>query len=670
MNNQDYSEYLQLKDQLNVYRRQYYTEDAPTITDYEYDQQYQKLLKIEAQHPDWVKADSPSQNVGGAISTAFPKFRHEVPMLSMDDVFSLEEVQQAINRIEKTVEQETLDFNLELKIDGLALSLIYENGRLVKGSTRGDGVIGEDITPNIFQIEDVPKTIPIKEHLEVRGECYLGKSNFAKLNEHRLEEGENTFANPRNAAAGSLRQLNSQITKSRHLQTFIYFIIDPENYGLTTQSAALKKLKEWGFATNQQNLVIKDFDQIKTYVKQYQDQRLNLSYNIDGIVFKVDNFELQKKLGNTVKVPRWEFAYKFPPIEAKTHIKTIEWTVGRTGVVTPTAVMDPVSLAGTTVKRATLHNFAYLKQKDVRIGDAVYIFKAGDIIPEVDYVEVKSRQKNSVPYVEPSYCPDCGAKLVHLEEEVALRCINPVCPAQVRGHLEHFASRDAMNILGLGPRLVEKLYDLELVKEIPDLYQLNETKLQQVPGFQEKSIKKLIDNIQASKERSLERILYGLGIRYVGKTAALKIAQKFHNLNHLIEFLKTDADLGIDTIGSAIQNSLVNYFANKEVLAMVAKLEKLQVNLTYHQQNSTPINSNSFFYQKKVVITGTLAQYSRATLTQILQGQGATVTNSVSSKTDYLIHGTDAGSKLEKAQSLKTPLISEERLNEILQNAK
>ncbi|MGL5899324.1 MAG: NAD-dependent DNA ligase LigA, partial [Lactobacillaceae bacterium] len=523
-----------------------------------------------------------------------------------------------------------------------------------------------DITPNIFQIEDIPKTISLKEHLEVRGECYLGKDNFAKLNEQRLEDGENTFANPRNAAAGSLRQLNSNITKSRHLQTFIYFIINPQNYGLKTQSEALKQLKSWGFATNEKNMVINDFKQVSSFIDQYQEQRLNLPYNIDGIVFKVNNFELQNDLGSTVKVPRWEFAYKFPPIEAKTHIRTIEWTVGRTGVVTPTAVMDPVSLAGTTVRKATLHNFDYLRQKDVRLGDDVYIFKAGDIIPEVDYVDLNSRKNCSKQYVEPTYCPDCGARLVHLEDEIALRCINPMCPAQIRAHLEHFASRDAMNILGLGSRVVEKLYDLELVKEIPDLYKLNKEKLHEVPGFKEKSIQKLLENIQNSKNRSLERLLYGLGIRYVGKTAALKIAQKFRDLENLIKFLKTGNDLNIDTIGSAIQNSLVNYFENDKVLLMVNELKTLKVNLNYLSKNTTA-NSNDYFYNKKVVITGTLKKYSRRDLTQILQAQGAIVTNSVSSKTNYLIYGSEAGSKLEKAQSLKTPLISEEKLNEILQ---
>lgn len=666
MNNYSYEDYIKLKDQLNIYRRQYYTEDAPTVTDYEYDQQYQALLKIESQHSDWITADSPSQNVGGAISSAFPKFHHDIPMLSMDDVFSKDEVKHSVERIEKVVNQKSLDFNLELKIDGLAISLIYENGRLIKGSTRGDGITGEDITPNIFQIEDIPKTISLKEHLEVRGECYLGKDNFAKLNEQRLEDGENTFANPRNAAAGSLRQLNSNITKSRHLQTFIYFIINPQNYGLKTQSEALKQLKSWGFATNEKNMVISDFKQVSSFIDQYQEQRLNLPYNIDGIVFKVNNFELQNDLGSTVKVPRWEFAYKFPPIEAKTHIRTIEWTVGRTGVVTPTAVMDPVSLAGTTVRKATLHNFDYLRQKDVRLGDDVYIFKAGDIIPEVDYVDLNSRKNCSKQYIEPTYCPDCGARLVHLEDEIALRCINPMCPAQIRAHLEHFASRDAMNILGLGSRVVEKLYDLELVKEIPDLYKLNEEKLHEVPGFKEKSIQKLLENIQNSKNRSLERLLYGLGIRYVGKTAALKIAQKFRDLENLIKFLKTGSDLNIDTIGSAIQNSLVNYFENDKVLIMINELKTLKVNLNYLSKNTTA-NSNDYFYNKKVVITGTLKKYSRRDLTQILQAQGAIVTNSVSSKTDYLIYGSEAGSKLEKAQSLKTPLISEEKLNEILQ---
>lgn len=404
MNN--YEDYIDLKNKLNKYRREYYTDDAPTIPDFQYDQLYQKLLRLESDHPEWIMNDSPSQNVGGAISTVFEKFRHETPMLSMDDVFSIEEAIESVDRIKKNISRDQIEFNLELKIDGLALSLIYENGQLIKGSTRGDGFVGEDITSNIFQIEDIPKSIPLKEKIEVRGECYLSKNNFANLNEKRLEEGKSTFANPRNAAAGSLRQLDANVTKERHLQTFIYYVVDPKKYGLQTQSEALKQLKIWGFATNNKNQIVKNFDEVKGYIDKYQDIRMDLPYNIDGIVFKVNELSLQDTLGSTVKVPRWEFAYKFPPIEVRTKVKTIEWTVGRTGVVTPTAVMDPVSLAGTTVQRATLHNFEFLKEKDVRVSDFVYIYKAGDIIPEIARVDLKNRNGETKSYIEPHFCPE------------------------------------------------------------------------------------------------------------------------------------------------------------------------------------------------------------------------------------------------------------------------
>lgn len=443
-------------------------------------------------------------------------------------------------------------------------------------------------------------------------------------------------------------------------------MIEPENYGLKTQSEALKQLQEWGFATNNQNRVVNDFKEVQNYIDEYQEKRLDLPYNIDGIVFKVNDFKLQSLLGNTVKVPRWEFAYKFPPIEAHTHLRTIEWTVGRTGVVTPTAVMDPVAVAGTTVRRASLHNFDFMKEKDIQLNDDVYIYKAGDIIPEVDRVDLKAR-KEKINYQEPSYCPDCGSKLVHLEEEVALRCINPMCPAQVRAHIEHFASRDAMNILGLGPKVVEKLYDLGLVATIPDLYKLDEAKLHQVSGFQEKSVIKLLDNINASKSRSLEKILYGLGIRFVGKTAALKISEKLKDIDHLISFLKTGEDLEIDTIGSVIQNSLINYFNNDEVLNMINELKTLNVNFKYIGNDEVSANPDNFFYNKKVVITGTLKNYNRRELTDLLNSQGAKVSSAVSSKTDYLIYGEEPGSKFEKANSLGIQLISEKRLDEIIQ---
>lgn len=461
-------ELKELRDKLNRWSNEYYVLDTPSVEDSVYDKHYQRLLELEQANPDLVTADSPSQRVGGKVLSGFTKVSHDIPMLSLGDVFSKEELIEFLERLENSVEQK-LDYSCELKIDGLAISLTYENGKFIKGSTRGNGVIGEDITENLKTIKAIPMELNEPVSIEVRGECYMPKKSFVELNTKREAEGQAVFANPRNAAAGSLRQLDTKITASRNLSTFIYYLMEPEKLGIKTQTEALNKLESWGFKVNNESKQVKTKKEIFAYIDEATDQRANLPYDIDGIVLKAESFAVQSQVGNTVKVPRWAIAYKFPPDEQETKVLDIEWTVGRTGVVTPTAVMEPVTLAGTTVARASLHNPDYLREKDIRIGDTVKLHKAGDIIPEISEVVLAKRTEDSVEYQIPTECPECGANLVHLDDEVALRCINPQCPALVKESLTHFASRNAMDIRGLGPRIIEQLYNREMIKDVANL---------------------------------------------------------------------------------------------------------------------------------------------------------------------------------------------------------
>lgn len=657
----------QLRTELNKYRRAYYTEDAPLVEDSVYDQKYQQLLQLEKQFPDLVTADSPSQLVGDIPSSNLSKVTHEVPMLSMGDVFSFAELEEFNERIKSAVGH-PVDYSVELKIDGLALSLIYQQGRLVQGSTRGDGTIGEDVTNNVLTIQNIPQTLAQPLDLEVRGECFMPKAAFARLNNHREQNGETTFANPRNAAAGSLRQLDAQVTAHRQLSTFIYTVVNPKTAALTTQNQALQKMAQLGYNVNTERIVSHDLQGVKEYIAKYQNLRDQLPYGIDGVVLKVNDFALQEQLGNTVKVPRWEIAYKFPPEEAQTVIHKIEWTVGRTGTVTPTAVMDPVQLAGTTVNRATLHNMDMIKQKDIRLGDTVLLHKAGDIIPEVSQVMLFQRPHNTQPYTAPENCPSCGSKLVHLEDEVALRCINPMCPAQVKEGLTHFASRNAMDINGLGPKIVEQLWQLHLVNDVADLYRLTYQDLEKIEGFQEKSINNLLQAIDRSRQNSLEKLLFGLGIRHVGAKAAKLLAQKFLKMSNLMQAQKAEI-LAIDSMGETIADSLQVYFANPKVQQLITELTNLHVNMEF-KQPQTAANTTSSLSRQTIVITGTLAHYKRQELSDLLESLGAHVTNSVSQKTDLLIVGEHAGSKLAKAQKLGVRVINEDQLQQMLQEEK
>ena len=648
-----------LRDKLDEWANAYYTKDTPEVEDNVYDKNYNRLVELEQEFPQLVSQDSITQKVGGQIDNQFTKVTHEIPMLSMGDVFSKEELQEFDDRVQKQIGHEVA-YNVELKIDGLSIALEYTDGKLTRASTRGNGQVGEDVTPNARYISDIPQTLPEKLTTEVRGECYMGKEPFAKLNAERDEKGETTFANPRNAAAGSLRQLDASITKHRHLSTFIYTLVNPPAE-ITSQHQAIEKMTQLGFHTNQTGRRIAKMADIFAFIDEYTAKRNSLDYGIDGIVLKVDDLDLQQELGNTVKVPRWEIAYKFPPEEQETVVHEIKWTVGRTGVVTPTAIMDPVQLAGTTVSHAVLHNADLLQQKDVRIGDTVMLHKAGDIIPEISEVVLAKRPKDAQPYPIPTTCPSCGEKLIHLKDEVALRCVNPSCPAQIEEGITHFASRPAMNIDGLGPKIVRQLIKNGLVHNVADLYHLTAADLEKLDHFKDKSISNLLNAINNSKRNSVELLLTGLGIDHVGAKAARLIAQKFKNMAKIITADVQDV-AAIATIGMTIAESLTTYFAQDEVKDLVNELKNSGVNMDYlgAEPADTAAIPDNYFKGKTVVLTGTLAHYTRSEFTKKLQALGAKVTGSVSRKTDYVIYGQDAGSKYTKAQKLGVPLLTEE----------
>lgn len=654
-----------LRKKLNTWAEQYYAQDAPSVEDAVYDQNYQRLVELEKQFPELVTSDSITQRVGGEIKSDLGKVEHQIPMLSMGDVFSKDELREFDQRIQKLVGG-PVAYNVELKIDGLSLSLEYSDGKLVRASTRGNGRIGEDVTKNVQYISDIPKTLPEALTMEVRGECYMGKEAFLKLNTERDENGEAVFANPRNAAAGSLRQLDPQVTKKRNLSTFIYTWVNPPKE-ITSQHQAIQQMAKLGFHTNETGKRLANLDGVFAYIDEYTSKRDSLSYGIDGIVLKVDDLTLQKQLGNTVKVPRWEIAYKFPPEEQETIVHEIVWTVGRTGVVTPTAVMDPVELAGTTVSRAVLHNPDLLKQKDVRIVDTVRLHKAGDIIPEISEVVLSKRPVDSKVYEIPDKCPSCGQALVHLEGEVALRCINPACPAQIEEGIIHFASRPAMDIMGLGPKIVRQLIQHNLVKDIADLYHLTADDLAELDHFGDKSINNLLTAIDNSRQNSVELLLNGLGIDHVGAKAALLIVQRFKNLNKIMQASVSELT-AIDTIGETIAESITTYFAQASVQKLVQELIDSGVNIDYLGEDvSNEEIADNFFKNKTVVLTGKLAHFTRSEFTKKLESLGAKVTGSVSKKTDYVIYGTDAGSKLTKAESLQIALLTEEEAIEKIQ---
>ncbi len=659
-------EIVPLRKQLTQWGKEYYEQDNPSVEDYVYDRAYQRLVELETQFPELKSVDSPTQRVGGAVTTQLTKVRHDIPMLSMGDVFSVDELMDFNRRQQDngdvTVEPE---YNLELKIDGLSLSLVYENGKLVQGSTRGNGTIGEDVTANVMTIKSIPHELPEPLTLEFRGECYMPKASFVKLNEEREAAGLPVFANPRNAAAGSLRQLDPKVTAKRDLATFMYYVPEYQKLGVTTQAGALNRMRELGFSVNPNNRVVHNEAEIAAYIDEYTAQRDQLSYGIDGIVEKVNDLATENALGNTVKVPRWEIAYKFPPEEQATVVRDIVWTVGRTGNVTPTAVMDPVQLAGTTVSRASLHNPDYLREKDIRLGDTVYLHKAGDIIPEISRVDLKKRPADSQEYEIPTKCPVCGAELVHLDDEVALRCINPMCPAQIKEGLAHFASRNAMNIDGLGPKIIQQLWDKKLIRDVADLYRLNYDQLLTLDKFGDKSANNLLTSIDNSRNNSVERLLFGLGIRHVGAKAARQIMTHFGNLDRLMA-ATADEVAAVDGIGPIIGESVHTYFANPQVVALIDELRDAGLNFNY-QGPAVTANTESEWDGRRVVLTGKLEEMTRGAAKQWLEAHGAKVTGSVSKKTDIVIAGTAAGSKLTKAQDLGITVWDEARFHQAMQ---
>ncbi|OUZ19312.1 NAD-dependent DNA ligase LigA [Enterococcus cecorum] len=655
-----------LQKTLNEYAYFYYVKDQPKVLDSEYDKLYQELVQLETQYPESITPDSPTQRVGGVILDGFEKAVHEVPLYSLNDAFSKEELEAFDARVAKALGHHNYSYECELKIDGLSISLRYENGRFVRGATRGDGSVGENITENLKTVRSIPMTLPEAISIEVRGECYMPKESFMKLNQAREQEGLDTFANPRNAAAGSLRQLDTKVTAQRNLSTFLYTVAEFGPLEVATQEEALQALDRLGFKINPNRRICQTVDEIWEYITEYHEKRADLPYEIDGIVIKVNDLNLQDELGFTVKAPRWAIAYKFPPEEAETVIRDIEWTVGRTGVVTPTAVMDPVVVAGTTVSRASLHNMDYIEAKDLRINDHVLIYKAGDIIPEVDHAIVEKREAASTPYPKPTHCPVCGSELVHLEEEVALRCINPKCSAQMKEGLSHFVSRQAMNIDGLGPKVIEQMYEKELVKDVADLYYLTQEQLLTLDKVKEKSANNLLKAIEASKANSAERLLFGLGIRHVGAKAAKILLEHYETIENLSQ-AKAEDILNLHTMGETIANSLTTYFANDEVHELLAELKAAGVNLRYLGVTQAQLASvESPFKDKTIVLTGKLTTYTREEAKAKIESLGGKVTGSVSKKTDLVIAGADAGSKLTKAQSLGIEVWSEEQMVEAL----
>ena len=633
----------ELVELLNRYAYEYYTKDAPSVSDSEYDQLYRELVELETAHPDEILPESPTHRVGGVVLKGFTKYQHQYPLYSLQDAFSREELETFDQRVRK--EFPSISYVCELKIDGLSISLTYENGVLVTGATRGDGSVGEDITENLKRVKDIPLVLPEPVNITVRGECYMPRASFDRVNQIRQENGEPEFANPRNAAAGTLRQLDTTIVAKRNLATFLYQEVSPTDQ--SSQEGVLEKLARLGFVVNQERVLAEDMEQIWDFIQKVAQLREDLPYDIDGIVIKVNDLAVQEELGFTVKAPKWAVAYKFPAEEKEAKILSVDWTVGRTGVVTPTANLTPVQLAGTTVSRATLHNVDYIAEKDIHQDDTVIVYKAGDIIPAVLRV-VKDKRVSDQALAIPTHCPSCQSELLHFEDEVALRCINPLCPAQIKEGLNHFASRDAMNITGLGPAVVEKLFAAQLVEDVAGIYRLTVEDLLTLEGFKEKSAEKLHEAIQASKENSAEKLLFGLGIRHVGSKVSQILLQEFHDLDQLAT-ADPERIASIDSLGMVVAESLKRYFAQEGSKRLLQELKEAGVNRTYLGEK---VAADAALSGMTVVLTGKLERLTRSEAKAKLESLGAKVTGSVSKKTDLVVAGSDAGSKLTKAQEL------------------
>ena len=649
----------ELTELLNEHGYRYYVLDAPIISDEQYDSMMRELIELEEKYPDLALPDSPTQRVGGEPLPYFEKVEHKTPMLSLSNAFSKDDLRDFDRRIRKATGKEKIAYVCELKIDGLAVSIRYQGGMFERGATRGDGQTGEDISQNLKTIRTLPLRLKRPETLEVRGEAFMSKRAFQALNRAREQNNEPLFANPRNAAAGSLRQLDPKLAAKRSLDLFVYSIDGSEQeLRFQTHTEVLKYLKELGFQVNPEYQRVEDIEGVFDYIDRWTTERHHLDYEIDGIVVKVDDLHLRAKLGATVKSPRWAIAYKFPAEKAITILKEIELNVGRTGVVTPTAILEPVLLAGTTVRRASLHNEQIIKEKGIRLGDHVVVKKAGDIIPEIVEVLVDRRTGTERPFSMPTTCPACSSRLERLQGEVALRCFNSSCPAQIREGIIHFVSRGAMNIEGLGEKVVTQLCDRGLVRNVADLYILEKDQLLSLERMGQKSVNRLLKAIEKSKQNSLERLLFGLGIRFIGMKGAKILAQHFRSMENVMK-AKLEDLLVIEEIGPKMAESVVAYFDQPENQQIIERLQQAGVNMAFLGDVSS--SSHTLFMGKKVVLTGTLKQFTRQEATEILEQLGAQVTKTVSKQTDIVIAGERAGSKLTKAKNLQIEIWDEDR---------
>ncbi|EJE16240.1 NAD-dependent DNA ligase LigA [Staphylococcus epidermidis] len=645
-----------LHDLLNQYSYEYYVQDNPSVPDSEYDKLLHELIEIEEKYPEFKSTDSPTVRVGGEAQSSFEKVNHDTPMLSLGNAFNEEDLRKFDQRIRDSIGQ--VEYMCELKIDGLAVSLKYENGRFVQGLTRGDGTTGEDITENLRTIHAIPLKIKEPLNFEVRGEAYMPRRSFIHLNNEKEENGEQPFANPRNAAAGSLRQLDSKLAAKRKLSVFLYSVNDLTEFNATTQSEALEELDQLGFKTNQERERVSDIEGVLNYIEKWTSKRESLSYDIDGIVIKVNDLSQQEEMGYTQKSPRWAIAYKFPAEEVITKLLDIELSIGRTGVVTPTAILEPVKVAGTTVSRASLHNEDLIHERDIRIGDSVVIKKAGDIIPEVVKSILDRRPNESEIYHMPTHCPSCGHELVRIEGEVALRCINPKCQAQLIEGLIHFVSRQAMNIDGLGTKIIHQLYENQLIKDVADIFYLKEEDLLPLERMGKKKVDNLLLAIEKSKEQSLEHLLFGLGIRHLGVKASQVLAERYETIDQLFKVTESEL-IEIQDIGDKLAQSVVTYLENSDIRSLIEKLSNKNVNMSYKGIKTTEIEGHPDFSGKTIVLTGKLEQMTRNEASEWLKMQGAKVTNSVTKSTDIVIAGADAGSKLAKAEKYGTEIWTE-----------
>lgn len=655
---------LFLRKELEKYSIEYYVYDNPSVSDQEYDRLMQELMTLEEKHPEMYDANSPSQRIIGQVLEGFEKVRHDSQMLSLGNVFNYEEIEEFVNRIQGSVKD--AEFVVECKYDGLAMSLIYENGSFVRAVTRGDGLVGEDVSANIKTIQSIPMHIPERRHVEVRGEVYMPKKSFEELNERQKKNNQALFANPRNAAAGSIRQLDSSVCASRKLDAYWYYFQNAQDFGILTQQEALDRMRSLNFKVNPLFKVCKNTKEIWEFIQSIQEKRNDLPYEIDGMVIKLNSLSDQRTLGSTAKVPRYATAYKFPAERVQTRLLDIVITVGRTGKITPNAVLEPVRIAGTTVSAAQLHNEDMILSKDLRINDIVVVQKAGEIIPEVVSSVKERRDGSQVPYVYPTHCPVCGSRLVRLEGEAAHYCINQDCPARVVESMIHFASRDAMDIDTLGDKKIEQLHEFGFLNSIEDIYFLHEHReeLLEKRGYQKKSVDKMLETIETSKKQPLALLLYGLGIRQVGKKAAAILANYFGSMDAL---MKADVDtlVSINDIGPITAQSIVEFFKDESNQKLIQTLKEQGLNMIQEKQEIKA----SRFTNKTVVLTGTLEHYTRNEAKEILENLGANVSGSVSKKTDYVIYGAAAGSKLAKAQNLGVATMSEEEFVEEVENA-